>query len=212
MVEVIPTILVKSQKEFKERFQLVKLLVERVQWDIMDGVFVENTTFSDEAVLKELDIPPRVEADLMVSDPQNWIRRFVESAVDRLVFHVESTAEPEALIEEAKAAGFEVGLTLDPATPLKQVWDCLPKLDLFQVMGVRSGWGGQEFVPEVLDKISKVRRAYPELPISVDGGVNNLTALEMVSAGATRLCAGSYIFNSDNIAEAILTLKKTGEE
>jgi ribulose-phosphate 3-epimerase len=148
----------------------------------------------------------------MVSDPQNWIRPFVGSAVARLIFHIESTAEPEVIIEDAKAAGFEVGLTLDPTTPLKQVWDHLSKLDLFQAMGVKSGWGGQEFTSEVLDKIGEVRRAHPDLPISVDGGVNELTAPEMVAAGATRLCAGSFLFNSDSIAEAILTLGKVGEE
>lgn len=207
MVEIVPTILVKSQEEFEKRLRLVESLVERVQWDIADGVFVENTTFSDISVLKDLDTKLVIEADLMVADPQNWIERFVGTQVDRLIFHIESTSAPEVLIQDAKTAGFRVGLTLDPDTPLKQVWDYLEKVDLFQAMGVRSGWGGQEFIPEVLDRVGEVRRSFPNLPISVDGGVNAETAPEIVAAGANILCAGSFIFDSDSIEEAVRTLK-----
>jgi ribulose-phosphate 3-epimerase len=210
MVEVVPTILVKSAKAFEERLRLVALLVKRVQWDIMDGVFVDNTTFSDVSILKALDIKLPIEADLMVADPQNWIERFADTQVDRLVFHVESTSTPEVLIQDARAAGFEVGLTLDPDTPLKQVSDYLGKIDLFQAMGVKSGWGGQEFVRSVLDRIGEVRRDFPKLPISVDGGINSETAPEIIAAGANILCVGSYVFNSDNIESAIEELRQIG--
>ncbi|HID17375.1 TPA: ribulose-phosphate 3-epimerase, partial [Candidatus Bathyarchaeota archaeon] len=108
----------------------------------------------------------------------------------------------------ARAAGFEVGLTLDPDTPFKQVRDYVDELDIFQVMGVKSGFGGQEFIPSVLDRIAEVRRLYPDLPISVDGGVNVETALQMVDAGANILCVGSFIFKSDNIGEAIRLLRQ----
>ncbi|PJC22874.1 hypothetical protein CO059_01495, partial [candidate division WWE3 bacterium CG_4_9_14_0_2_um_filter_48_10] len=77
MIEVIPTVLVKSQEEFEKRLRLVEPYVERVQWDIIDGVFVENTAFSDVFVLKDLDTKLAIEADLMVADPQNWIERFL---------------------------------------------------------------------------------------------------------------------------------------
>lgn len=207
MVEVVPTILVKSQKEFEKRLQLVEPLVERVQWDIMDGVFVENATFSNASILKDLDTKLTIEADLMVSAPQNWIERFVGTVVDRLIFHIESISEPEVLIQDAKAAGFRVGLTLDPDTPLKQVWDYLEKVDCFQAMGGRSGFGGQEFNPLVLDRIAEVRRSFPDLDISVDIGVNAETAPQIVAAGANILCAGSFIFKSDNIEKAIETLR-----
>ena len=207
MIEVVPTILVKNQEEFEKRLRLVEPLVERVQWDIMDGVFVQNKTFSDASILKTLDSKLSIEADLMVADPQIWIDRLAGTAVDRLIFHIESTSEPEVLIQDAKAAGFKAGLTLDPDTPLKQVRDYLGEVDLFQAMGVKSGWGGQEFVPSVLDRIGEVRRAFPKLKISIDGGVNAETAPQIVAAGANILCAGSYIFDSDNIEEAIETLR-----
>jgi len=168
-VEVVPTILVDSAEEFRKRLRSVESLVDRVQWDIMDGIFVDNTTFSDTSILSDLSTGLAIEADLMVCDPQNWIERFADTQVDRLVFHIESTSAPEVLIQDAQAEGFKVGLTLDPDTPLKQVWDYLGEVDLFQVMGVKSGFGGQEFIPEVLDRISEVRRIFPDLSISVDG-------------------------------------------
>lgn len=217
MIEVVPAILVKSAKEFEERLRLVEPFVKRVQWDIMDGVFVDNTTFSGASILQDLSSELSIEVDLMVADPQNWIERFAGTQVDQLIFHVESTEGPEVLIQDAKSAGFKVGLTLDPDTPLKQVKDYLGELDLFQVMGVKSGFGGQEFVPSVLDRITEVRRLYPNLPISVDGGVNKETAPRVVSAGANILCVGSFIFSakggsasgrdSGNIKQAIESLK-----
>lgn len=207
MVVVVPTILVKSQEEFEKRLRLVEPFVDRVQWDIMDGAFVENTTFSDTSILKSLNSKLAVEADLMVADPQNWIEQFVGTVVDRLIFHIESTSAPEVLIQDAKAAGFQVGLTLDPDTPLKQVWDYLEEIDLFQAMGVKSGWGGQEFVSGVLDRIGEVRRSYPDLPIAVDGGVNDKTAPEIVAAGANILCAGSFIFDSPDPRKAVECLR-----
>lgn len=211
MVEVVPTILVKSREEFEKRLRLVESLVERVQWDIMDGVFVQNTTFSDVSILQALSSKLSIEADLMVADPQNWINRFAGTCVDRLIFHIESTSAPEVLIQDAKSAGFEVGLALDPDTPLKQVQDYLGKTNLFQAMGVKSGWGGQEFISSVLDRLGEVRRAFPKLDISVDGGVNAETAPEIVAAGANILCAGSFIFDSDNIEEVIHALEEAGD-
>jgi ribulose-phosphate 3-epimerase len=210
MVEVAPTILVKSRKEFEKRIKLVEPHVSRVQWDIMDGCFVKNTTYSDISVLEDFETALAIEADLMVCDPENWIDLFRGTSVDRLVFHVESTSAPEALIQDAKTAGFKVGLTLDPDTPFKQVREYLGEIDIFQAMGVKSGFGGQEFISSALDYIAEVRRLYPDLPISVDGGVNEETALQMVDAGATILCAGSFVFKSDNIEKAIGKLRQVG--
>jgi len=209
-VEIVPAILVDSFREFERRIQLVEPFVKRVQWDVMDGCFVDNATYSDVSFLEDLKTKLAIEADLMVCDPRRWLATFRGTLVDQLIFHVESTVGPELLIQDAKAAGFKVGLTLDPDTPLKQVRDCLGKIDLFQAMGVKSGFGGQEFIPSVLDRVAEVRRLYPSLPISVDGGVNAETAPRMVDAGANILCAGSFIFNSDNIGEAIHALRRTG--
>lgn len=208
--QIIPAILVKTQEEFVERLKLVAPHVSRVQWDIMDGKFVDNVTFSDPSVLPTLDSKLSIEADLMVSDPENWVGRLRHPKVDQLIFHVEAKADAKewpALFNKARAAGFEVGIASEPETPLDRFWDLLSGVDRFQAMGGRSGFGGQKFDPSVLKNIRKVRQSFPDLPISIDIGVNTETASKMVAAGATVLCVGSAIFESDNVEEAITKLK-----
>lgn len=214
MIEIIPSILVKTAEEFKEHLKLVAPYVSRVQWDIMDGKFVDNVTFSDPTVLDELysQLATRysalsIEVDLMVSDPVVWIDRFNHPGVDQLIFHVESANSWEPIFEQTRTAGFKVGLAAEPETPLEKFSELLGKVDRFQAMGGRSGFGGQEFNPAVLETIKKVRGKFSDLPISVDIGVNLETAPAMVAAGANILVAGSYIFESPDPAKAIERLK-----
>ena len=213
MAEIVPSLLVNTREEFLQRFDLVASHVDRVQWDIMDGIFVDNTTFSDPSVLDEIDAlgynpPPKIEADLMVSDPQNWIVRLHHPGVDQLIFHVESAEDWEPIFVQARALGFAVGLAAEPETPLEKYEKLLEKVDRFQAMGERSGFGGQKFHPAVLETIKKVRGKFPHLPISVDIGVNAETAPAMLAAGVTILVAGSAIFRAEDTVEAIESLRK----
>lgn len=217
MIEIIPSILVKTAEEFKEHLKLVAPHVSRVQWDIMDGKFVDNVTFSDPSVLDDLFSRPTthdsaisIEVDLMVSDPVVWIDRFRHPGVDQLIFHVESANSWEPIFEQTRTAGFKVGLAAEPETPLEKFKELLEKVDRYQAMGGRSGFGGQEFNPAVLETIKKVRGEFPNLPISVDIGVNDQTAPKMIAAGATILVAGSYIFESPDPAKAIRLLEQAG--
>ncbi len=221
MVEIVPAILVHSKDKFVERLKLVAPYVSRVQWDIMDGKFVDNTTFSDPSVLKDLKTTLRIEADIMVSNPRSWIELLNHPPVDQLIFHVESAKNWEPIFEEAQALGFAVGIAAEPETPLDSYSNLLPLVDRYQAMGGRSGFGGQEFNHDVLENIKKVRKEFPKLPISVDIGVNTKTASAMIQVGATVLCAGSAIFSvqggstsgrkSDSVEEAIARLKKVAE-
>ncbi|GMR19396.1 MAG: ribulose-phosphate 3-epimerase [Patescibacteria group bacterium] len=215
MVEIIPAILVKNQEEFLERLKLAAPHVSRIQWDIMDGEFVDNTTFSDPSVLDDLvsHLPPQtsvpaIEADLMVSDPRSWVGRLTHPGVDQLIFHFESSDDWAPIFGEAKTAGFTIGLAVEPETPFEDYRGLLGQVDRFQAMGGRSGFGGQKFNPAVLEKVRGVRQEFPRLPISIDIGVNEKTAPEMVRAGANILVAGSAVFKSDNVEKAIKDLKK----
>src|SRR3989344_5809886 len=212
MVEVVPSLLVNTREEFLQRFDLVASHVDRVQWDIMDGIFVDNTTFSDPLVLDEIDKlgynpPPKIEADLMVSDPANWIDRLHHPGVEQLIFHVESSQDWEPIFAQARAVGFAIGLAAEPETPLAKYEKILEKVDRFQAMGGKSGFGGQKFNPAVLPTIKKIRADFPLLPISVDIGVNPETIPQMVEAGVTILCAGSAIFGAEDIQKAIESLR-----
>jgi ribulose-phosphate 3-epimerase len=212
MAEIVPALLVNNREEFLRRFDLVASHVDRVQWDIMDGIFVDNTTFSDPTVLDEIDKlgynpPPKIEADLMVSDPANWDKRLHHPGVDQLIFHVESAEDWEPIFAQARALGFAVGLAAEPETNLSSYSLLLSKVDRFQAMGGKSGFGGQNFNPAVLETIKEVRGKFPHLPISVDIGVNTETASAMIQAGVTILVAGSAIFKAEDTAEAIESLR-----
>lgn len=212
MAEIVPALLVNNREEFLKRFDLVASHVDRVQWDIMDGIFVDNTTFSDPSVLDEIDKlgynpPPKIEADLMVSDPENWIERLHHPGLDQLIFHVESVEDWEPIFAQARTRGFAVGLAVEPETPLSSYSSLLLNVDRFQAMGGKSGFGGQKFNPAVLETIKKVRADFPNLPISVDIGVNAETAPAMLAAGTTILIAGSAIFKAEDTAEAIESLR-----
>ena len=128
-----------------------------------------------------------------------------------LVFHVESAKAWKPIFDEARTFGFSVGVAAEPETPLNSYHHLLPLVDRYQAMGGRSGFGGQEFNPNVLKNIKKVRNEFPHLSISVDIGVNTKTAPLMIESGATVLCAGSAIFKSDNVEEAITALKEITE-
>ncbi len=218
MVEVIPAILVKDKEEFLRRVALVDGNVSHVQWDIMDGKFVNNVTFSDPSVLDELLATdyklPAIEVDLMVSDPRSWIARLHHPGIDRLIFHIESLpADLDPILEEARGLGFNLGIASEPETPIEPVIAVLPKVDRYQAMGGKSGFGGQRFNPVVLENIRKVRAAFPHINISVDIGVSAQTAPEIISAGADILVAGSAIFDSNDPVKALESLRlATGDK
>jgi len=217
MVEVVPAPIVKSKEEFFSKVLAAAPYVLRYQWDLMDGKFVQNSTFSDPSVLDELflklaNLNPglKIEADLMVEDPQNWIERLRHPGVDQLIFHFESKEKSQDwknLLLHARALGFKVGIANEPETPLSEFSALLPLVDRYQAMGGRSGFGGQKFNPEVLPTIKKIRADFPLLPISVDIGVNPETIPQMVEAGVTILCAGSAIFGAEDIQKAIESLR-----
>uniref|UniRef100_A0A832E0Z9 Ribulose-phosphate 3-epimerase n=1 Tax=candidate division WWE3 bacterium TaxID=2053526 RepID=A0A832E0Z9_UNCKA len=216
MAEIVPALLVHNREEFLKRFDLVASHVDRVQWDIMDGIFVDNTTFSDPSVLDEIDKlgynpPPKIEADLMVSDPENWVERLHHPGVDQLIFHFESLGLParswEPIFTQVRSAGFAIGLAAEPETPLEEYEKLLEEVDRFQAMGGKSGFGGQKFNPAVLKTIKKVRGKLPHLSISIDIGVNIETAPAMLAAGTTILVAGSAIFEAEDIPNAIESLR-----
>lgn len=211
-IEVIPTILVKSFKEVKERIKKVENYVDWVQLDIMDGVFVDNTTFNDPKKLKNLKTDIKLEAHLMVQKPEEVIDEWLE-VVDRIIIHFESEIEGRELgikemIRKVHNQGKGFGLAINPETDIAVAKSFLRDLDLVLVMTVQPGWGGQKFKNSTLEKIKSLRELWPKGNIEVDGGLNDKTVLKAIEVGANIICAGSFIFKSDDIKKAIKKLKK----
>jgi ribulose-phosphate 3-epimerase len=180
--------------------------------DVMDGHFVDNISFGPafvSAAALAAKIP--VDTHLMVSRPDHYFPRFVESSAN-ITIHVESLCDVESTLAEIRKAGCTCGLSLRPATPFEVVEPYLEKIDLLLVMTVEPGFGGQSFKREMLEKVRRAHavRAQNRLSfrIQVDGGINQETAGESIAAGVDTLVAGTSLFNSPDMADAVRSMRE----
>lgn len=209
MIEIIPSILVKTKEELLEKISAVEQLAEWVHLDIADGIFVPNMTMAGFSEIETIETTLKFRVHLMVSKPENHIVRWLRTPAESFTFHVESTSQVMEVIEKIREAEKEVGLTLNPETPLSAIEPYINEIDFVHFMTVSPGFYGGEFVEDVLDKMSDCHYFYPDKPIMVDGGVTPETAPKLVQAGANILVAGSYIFKDGNPAKALEELKNS---
>lgn len=178
--------------------------------DVMDGHFVPNLTIGApvvKAIKPHANIP--LDVHLMIENPQNYIEDFVKAGSDIITVHYEATGEfTEDIISNIKSHNVLVGLAIKPKTMPQDILKYLLMVDMVLVMTVEPGFGGQSFIEECAEKIPVIRQNAPEnLIVQVDGGINEQTAKICKSLGANSLVAGSYIYNSTDIKEAIKALK-----
>lgn len=212
MIEIIPAIIAKNFKELKEKVEMVAPYVKWVQLDIMDGKFVPNETWDNPEDLGREEFAVSFEAHLMINEPEKHVEKWIDAGVKRIIFHIEATSDPDAVIQACRNKKVEVGVAINPKTPIESVEPLLKSnssstLDMVLVMAVNPGFGGQEFIASVIPKIRALRHLHPHLTIRVDGGMNPKTAREAVAAGANAIVAGSYIFRSADIRKSIDELK-----
>ncbi len=205
MIEVVPAILEKTFEDVQKKVQLIKPLTNFIQLDVMDGVFVPNTTFNNPEQAATLDI--EMELHLMIEKPILFIQKWALPNVRRMIVHYEATANLGQIIKHVKDAGKEVAVAINPSTSTFDIKEYLTDLDMVLVMGVEPGFSGQKFHYDVLEKIKELKKERPDLLIEVDGGVNERTRDKIVEAGTDILAAASYLWNAENLEGAIATLK-----
>lgn len=180
--------------------------------DVMDGHFVPNLTFGA-PIVKCLRPHTNMVFDvhLMVTHPENYVESFAEAGADMLSFHYESAFHADRLVQAIKSQGMKAGMVLNPATPVNVLEDILPTLDFVLLMSVNPGFGGQSFIPYVLNKISKLKvlieKSGGNVQIEVDGGVSPTNAEALRNAGADILVAGSAVFGSTDRKSIIQALR-----
>ena len=185
--------------------------------DVMDGKFVENDTSTTmrkyTEYIKQV-AHTKTEVHLMVQDVEAFAKAYIDMGIDSITFHIESCKneiEILKLISFIKQSGVQVGITLNPKTPIDKIYQYLPYIHKVIVMSVEAGKGGQELIPETLDKIKKLSIfAYEngyDIDIEADGGINDKTAKSVIDAGANILVVGSYIINSKDYKQAIKNLR-----
>lgn len=186
----------------------------RIQIDIMDGHFVPNITMGPlivEAVRRCTNLP--LEAHLMISNPAQYINDFAHAGADVIIVHQETSPHLHRLVQQIKMAGKQAAIALTPSTPVFMLADVLSMLDMVLIMTVNPGFGGQEFIPETLPKISRLREMIRErglhCDIEVDGGVHEATIPLVVNAGANLLVAGSAVYNDkETVAQSMDRLRR----
>ena len=181
--------------------------IDAVQLDIMDGRFVENSTYGAE-IVASVDTPLPLDVHLMVVDPEHWIRGFIDAGARHVTFHAEAVparADQERLVAAIRARGCTAGIAINPTTPFDAV---LTDVDMVLCMTVWPGKGGQAFIPDVLHKVRAIRTARPDLSIQVDGGVNEQTAKECIAAGADNLVIGSALFKALDRSALLTSIRR----
>ncbi len=180
--------------------------------DIMDGHFVPNLTIGP-AVVKDVRRITKLPLDvhLMIDNPERYIDKFLKAGSNMITVHIETITKAKIKVQKSKlnALGVKLGISLNPATPLNKIKGVLNFVDFVLVMSVVPGFSGQEFIPGAIKKIEQLRSIY-EGDISVDGGINELTARQVIKAGANILASGTYIFAAKNKKLAIERIRNAG--
>lgn len=188
----------------------------RADWvhvDVMDAHFVPNLTLGlpvVQSLLKVTDIP--LDCHLMIENPDRWAPEYAEAGAYNVTVHAEAAHDPVMLAKNLRAAGAKAGLSIKPKTPLDQYVEILKHYDTLLVMSVEPGFGGQSFIPAVLDKVRAARRlvntGHLKLVVEIDGGINADTIEQAAEAGVDCFVAGSAVYGAADPGKAVAALRE----
>jgi ribulose-phosphate 3-epimerase len=209
---VAPSILAADFARLADQARAVEGAADWLHVDVMDYHFVPNLTIGlpvVQSLRKTTTLP--FDCHLMIDEPDRWAVDYAEAGAYNVSFHAEAAEDPVWLAKNVRAAGSRAGLAIDRDTPVEQYLDLLPSFDTLLIMTIKAGFGGQEFIPALLDKVRTARRhiasGHLELRIEVDGGIDEDTIEAAAVAGADAFVAGTAVYGADDPAEAIRKLR-----
>ena len=211
--KIAPSILAADYANFASELKRIEeTSAEYVHIDIRDGQFVPNIPFGAD-VVASMRNPSKLVFDchLMVVNPERFVDAFVQAGADIMTVHAESTLHIHGALQKIKKAGMKAGVVINPGTPVSAIEPVLSLVDQVLIMTVNPGFGGQAFIPEMLEKVQKVAKIRDEkgydFDIEVDGGVDNKTIKACYQAGANVFVAGSYLFKASDLTAQVETLR-----
>ncbi len=216
MFEIAPSILSADFTRLAEAIDAVKSGGARMlHVDVMDGHFVPNITIGlpvVKSIRKATDLT--IDTHLMIAEPGRWAVEFVKAGANMVSVHVEADAHLQRTLTAIREAGAKAGIAINPGTPLDAIWECLPYCDFVLLMSVNPGFGGQKFVPTMLDKVRRLRRMIDErdldVRIEIDGGIDEHNISDVVEAGAEMIVAGTAVFGGGDPGSAVRALVEKG--
>jgi ribulose-phosphate 3-epimerase len=209
---VAPSLLAADFSRLGEEARVVEGAADWLHIDVMDYHFVPNLTIGL-PVVQSLRGVTRLPFDvhLMIDDPRRWATGYADAGAHNVTFHAEASDDPVALAKDLRAAGARAGLAIDRDTPVEPYLDLLPGFDMLLIMTIKAGFGGQRFIPAMLDKVRAARRhaasGHLELRIEVDGGIADDTIEQAAEAGADAFVAGTSVYGADDPAAAVRRLR-----
>ncbi|MCW6008573.1 ribulose-phosphate 3-epimerase [Micromonospora sp. CPCC 205371] len=209
---VAPSILAADFSRLAEEARAVEGVADWLHIDVMDNHFVPNLTIGLPVVTSlraATDLP--FDVHLMIDDPRRWAPGYADAGAYNVTFHAEASDNPVSLAKDLRAAGAKAGLAIDRDTPVEPYLELLPHFDTLLIMTIKAGFGGQKFIPAMLDKVAAARRhvdaGHLEVRIEVDGGIADDTIAQAAEAGADAFVAGTAVYSAADPAEAVRHLK-----
>lgn len=213
MIQIAPSMLSADFLHLEKDVEMVNACADLFHLDIMDGVFVPNISYGFpvvDAIASKAEKP--LDAHLMIVRPETYVKRFAESGVSMLSFHLNATEDPGAVLDLIHGCGIKAGIAVNPDIPVERLFPYIGRCEYMLVMSVFAGFGGQKFIEDTYGRIrtlkSEIAGRGADCLIEVDGGVSAKNASALAEAGADILVAGSAVFKSSDPADVISSLRQ----
>ncbi len=214
-IEIMPSILAADMGNLEQACRDCESAgADQIHVDVMDGVFVPNISMGPAAVAmadKATELP--LDVHLMLIQPQNHIEAFAKAGSDSILIHIEADCDVEDTLKKIRGLGCRSGITLNPDTPAEAIFQCLEKgsADEVLVMSVHPGFGGQKYIEAAEGKLAEIRRRWPEMPLSIDGGIDSETVKAAAAHGANLFVAGTSLFSASDLTSAVAEMRANAE-